>query len=173
MAWCCRERSPRLHLLTDPAGTSSSSVVSTVAVHSSGWDTDDRLTGIASGRAFAPAIEQLGAHLDRDGWIAENPESHLLPHLRSYCEEPTSPFRLLDARLHGNGVYEVELESADFTQADCLPIRRVLPMLAAIAETTLAVRQIDEATVEYVTGTLDNDSPYATHGHLVRLRIRS
>ncbi|AKN16025.1 hypothetical protein MHAE_17213 [Mycobacterium haemophilum DSM 44634] len=137
------------------------------------WDTDDRFTGIASGQALAPAIERLRAHCDRDGWITEDPEIHLLTHLRRYCDQPRSPFRLLDARLHDDGVYEVDIEPTGVTQADSLPIRRVLPMLAVIAETALAVRQLDENTIECVTGMLDNDGPYAAHGHLIRLRIRS
>ncbi|WP_045842420.1 hypothetical protein [Mycobacterium lepromatosis] len=59
------------------------------------------------------------------------------------------------------------------TQADNLPIGRILPILTVIAETMLTVRQLNENAIAHITEMLDNDSPYAAHGHLVRLRIRS
>ncbi len=136
------------------------------------WDTDERFSGIGSGRAFAPIIETLGAHLDRDGWVAENPEAHLLPHLERFCDRPEAPFRLCGSRLEENGVYEVTIAPTGVMPTPGLPIRAVLPLLAAIAETSVAVRQVDETTVECVTGMLDGDGPYAAHGHLIRLRIR-
>src|SRR5215471_2525342 len=46
------------------------------------WDTDDRFTGVADATAFAPAIEELASLARRTGWVAEEPQAHLVPRLR-------------------------------------------------------------------------------------------
>ena len=46
-------------------------------------DTDDRFTGVADASAFAAAVEELAALSRRPGWVTEEPELHLVPHLRS------------------------------------------------------------------------------------------
>ena len=46
------------------------------------WDTDHRFVGVADASAFAPAVEELAALARRPGWVAEDPEIHLVPHLR-------------------------------------------------------------------------------------------
>ncbi|WP_405021719.1 hypothetical protein OHV05_37760 (plasmid) [Kitasatospora sp. NBC_00070] len=136
------------------------------------WDIDERFTGIATGRALAPAIERLATHLTREGWVTEDPDGHLLPHLRGACESAGSPWRLLGAKLLDDGVYEVQLATRTGPTTADLPIRDALALLAPVAEASFAVRQVDEDTIECVTGMLDGDGTYATHGHLIRLRIR-
>ncbi|GAA3135606.1 hypothetical protein [Streptosporangium carneum] len=138
------------------------------------WDTDDRFTGIASGEALAPAVRQLLTHLGRDGWVTEDPDAHLLPHLRRACERPDSPWRLTGARLADDGVYVVDLQplaSTTEVAARELSVRDAVRLLATIAETSFFVRQVDETTVDCVTGMHDGDGPFATHGHLIRLRL--
>ncbi|MFB9968049.1 hypothetical protein ACFFOP_36360 [Sinosporangium siamense] len=136
------------------------------------WDIDERFTGIATGQALAPAVERLVEHLHREGWVAEDPEAHLLPHLRRACGAPGSPWRLLGGRLLDDGVYEVEVAAAAEPAGAGLPIRDALVLLASVAEASFAARQVDEDTIECVTGMLDGDGAYAAHGHLIRLRIR-
>ena len=51
------------------------------------WDTDERGRGIASADAFAPALERLLEAARRPDWVAEEPEHHLLPHVRRLCDE--------------------------------------------------------------------------------------
>ncbi|MEV6681691.1 hypothetical protein AB0N09_33185 [Streptomyces erythrochromogenes] len=137
------------------------------------WDTDQRFTGIASGQALGSGVKRLAEVLDREGWVAEDPEAHLLPHLKRVCDEPGSRWRLRSARLQEDGVYEVEVEPADGQQAADLPIRDAITLLAPVAEASFAVRQVDRNTVECVTGMLDGDGDYAAHGHLIRLRVQN
>lgn len=43
------------------------------------WDNDERLTGIADASAMEPQVSALLDAMARDGWVAEEPEAHLLP----------------------------------------------------------------------------------------------
>ena len=45
------------------------------------WDTDERGTGAGHARDAAPAVQRLVDAMQQDGWVAEEPEAHLLPHI--------------------------------------------------------------------------------------------
>jgi hypothetical protein len=51
------------------------------------WDNDERGRGIASANVFAPALERLLEAARQPHWVAEEPDRHLLPHVRRLCEE--------------------------------------------------------------------------------------
>jgi hypothetical protein len=44
-----------------------------------------------------------------DGWVTEDAEAHLLPHIRRWCQTPDSLLRLKDATVE-DAVLEVDLE---------------------------------------------------------------
>ncbi len=73
------------------------------------WDTDTIGHGVADGTAFAPGVQRLLDALQRPDWVAEDPDAHLLPHLRRVYEAAASPWKLL-ATEWVDGVYEVILE---------------------------------------------------------------
>jgi hypothetical protein len=136
------------------------------------WEEDERGIGVARGDAFAPGVDGLLATMRADGWVAEQPEAHLLPHIRRWCEK-TGRFRILGERSE-DAVYIVELE---WTAPD-EPFRElradVFALVGTFAESSTHVRQrTDAGAVEYdvTTGMLEDETPFHTHGHLVRLRI--
>ncbi|GAA3230386.1 QsdR family transcriptional regulator [Actinocorallia longicatena] len=135
------------------------------------WDTDGRGTGVASGAPLVPGVHRLLGHLDRDGWVAEEPEHHLLPHLETACAAPGSAFRLTGSRTLPDGVFEVSLEhTGGDGRIDVL--RDAVRLLAAVAEPSFFVRQVDPSTFDCATGVLDGDPPgFAAHGHLLRLAV--
>ncbi len=135
------------------------------------WDIDESFTGIASGEALLPGVQDLAAHMRRAGWTAEDPDAHLLPHLEKVCSEDGSPWRNVRARLVDGGVYEVEVDHAGGEAGDQMLIRDAMRLLSVVAESSFHVRQVDPTTIECVTGTLDGDGSYASHGHLIRLRV--
>lgn len=47
------------------------------------WETDDRFTGVADAGVFADSAQELAQLARRPGWVAEEPEVHLVPHLQS------------------------------------------------------------------------------------------
>jgi hypothetical protein len=63
------------------------------------WDTDARRRGIGDGEWIVPAVQRLLAALASSGWVAGEPDIHLLPHLRQACDAPGSPWTLKGAEL--------------------------------------------------------------------------
>ena len=134
------------------------------------WDTDDTFIGITGGAAIEPAVEALLEHVRKPGWITEDPHAHLLPHLVKACEAPDSPWQLLGAELGEDGFYTLDLDYTGRGKIDI--VRAAVRLFASIAEPACYVRQVDPFTVDCITGVLDGDGPFATHGHLIRLRVR-
>jgi hypothetical protein len=135
------------------------------------WDTDDRFSGVADANAFALAIEELAALARRPRWVAEDPEIHLAPHLRSASVEGV---RIAEIRAVQDGVLAV---TAEYDQgASRGEVRRLAwALLGTIAEPAASVREHhddDAAVYEVVTGIPDNSGPFASHGHTLRLTLR-
>jgi hypothetical protein len=134
------------------------------------WDTDERFTGVADASAFAAAVDELAALARRPGWVAEEPEVHLVPHLR---RAGAGGLRVLTCRSGDDGVLNVE--------AECGPgdSRRDIRLLAwaligAVAEPTASVRERrdgDRVVFEVVTGVPEESGGFASHGHTIRLTV--
>ena len=137
------------------------------------WDIDERGRGIASGEAFAGHVAELADSKADPGWVTEEPEAHLLPHLQAACEEPGSLLRL-DTAWSNGAIFVVELTTTE-PQLSVGHLRRAAVMLAvAIAEESTHIRQHSDGDVlefDIATGTAPSEARFAPHGHLVRLRI--
>ncbi len=132
------------------------------------WDIDERHTGIADGSAMDPQVQTLVAAMRRDGWVTEEPEVHLLPHLKKACGER---WRIVGERLLDDGVYEVRLTIGEDLSGVALH-RAAVGLLAAVAEPVFFVLQSEPRVFDCVTGVLDADPPgFKSHGHLVRLIV--
>ena len=150
------------------------------------WDDDDRGTGVADAQLTVPRLEALRAHADRAGWVAERPEAHLWPHLERAIAEPGSPWRDATGTIDGNGRLVVELEHRGSVEDRPMAALRAdaFALVGQVAEIstwvrvaepagagTLATRGRVDIEVEVVTGMLDDDTPFASHGHTLLLRI--
>ena len=134
------------------------------------WDTDDRYTGVADASSFAPAIDELAALARRSGWVTEDPESHLVPHLQ---EAGVPGLRLLGYQPDGDGVLHV---TAEYRAGDSRgEIRRhAWALIATVAELASSVRERsdgDTIVFDVVTGIPENAGRFATHGHTIRLTL--
>jgi hypothetical protein len=130
------------------------------------WDTDDRLVGVADASAFAAAVDELAALARRAGWVAEDPEVHLLPHLRDGVEG----LPIAETRAGQDGVLTVTAEYRPGEGRRDIR-RRAWALLGAIAEPAASVREFrdgDAVIFEVVTGIPDG-GPFASHGHTLRL----
>ena len=78
------------------------------------WDGDERGKGVADARNFAPGAASLLDAMQEGTWIAEEPELHLLPHLRHACE--SLPFELVAARTADDGSFDVDLRRANLSE---------------------------------------------------------
>ena len=133
------------------------------------WDTDDRFTGVADASAFAPAVEELADLTRRPGWVAEDPEIHLVPHLRSASVDGA---RIVEIRTREDGMLAVDAECAPTSRGELR--RRAWMLLGTVAEPAASVRERrdgDAAVFEVVTGIPDGAGPFASHGHTVRLTL--
>jgi hypothetical protein len=55
---------------------------------------------VADASAFAAAVEELAVLARRPGWVTEEPDVHLLPHLR---DASVAGLRLLDYHVRDDG----------------------------------------------------------------------
>jgi hypothetical protein len=133
------------------------------------WDTDDRLVGVADASAFAQGVEELAELERRPGWVAEEPEVHLVPHL---LDANIAGLQLAACQTGQDGVLAVSatyalaqaamtLGSAPGRCSGRSPSRR-----RACASTSSA-----RSSFEVVTGIPDGSGPFASHGHSVRLTL--
>ncbi len=138
------------------------------------WDIDERGHGVGSGEAFSPNIQELAGAIRDAGWVTEEPEAHLLPRLQAACAASDSRWAIASWTID-DGVFVVDLtwdgpwRTWDIVRAD------VFALLGSIAEHTTHVRQRtfeDRVGFEMATGTLSEETPFAPHGHLIRLWVR-
>ncbi|TDD38461.1 hypothetical protein E1286_36225 [Nonomuraea terrae] len=116
--------------------------------------------------AMLPAVHRLAEVMRAGGWVTEEPEAHLLPHLRR-----VPGWEVLGERLVDDGFNEVRAR----TGTELLGIeahRAVIRLLSVIAEPAFLVRQAGDGVFECVTGVMPGDPPgYRSHGHLVRVVV--
>ena len=141
------------------------------------WDGDERRDGVADATKFLDGAAELIAAMQRPNWVAEQPEVHLLPHLKQACE--SLPLQILDARCTDDGSYEVQLRWTGDEPGVGAIRASVFSLLGGIAEPSSYIRQRRTApregsggslTFEFVTGIVD-DVPFKPHGHTLRLSV--
>ena len=149
-----------------PAGCQSGGMTETRR-----WDIDERRVGVADAAPMAGDVRRLLDAMGQSGWVTEDAYAHLGKYLRALCEQSGASFRWLSEVQGSDGVYEVELGGPDgMKSAEFL--RAAIRLLSRVAEMSFHVRQRDDWTVECVTGQLDGDGDFATHGHTIRLRLQ-
>jgi hypothetical protein len=141
------------------------------------WDGDERGEGVADARPFVPGVEELLVEMRRPLWVAEQPELHLLPHVRRSCE--SLPFQLVDAHASDSGSFDIELRWTGGKQGIAALRAAVFSLVGGFAETYTHVRQRrasadggDElVTFDVVTGILGEGTSFAPHGHTIRVSV--
>ena len=136
------------------------------------WDPDERGIGVGDARAHLDVLDALRRAAAEPGWVAEDPEEHLGPHLHA-----AAGALAIDTEVAApDGTFEVRLRWAGPADPDRGSVRAaVFGMIESVAESTTLVherRGPDELVFEVVTGTLAGEGPFASHGHTLRLRIR-
>jgi hypothetical protein len=137
------------------------------------WDVDERGVGVADARRWEPLIAGLAGAAGEDGWVAEAPELHLLPHLERATADGPVAIRRSSTDLDGTFVVELDwVGSAEPTRRE---LREVLfGLVGLIAETRTLVHEPADAggrELEVLTGSIDADGRFAGHGHTIRLRV--
>jgi len=138
------------------------------------WEGEMQGHGDGNGRWIRPEVQHLLNVLLEPDWIAQNPETHLQPHLTGACVAQGSPWTLdavesLDELFVVRVSWERPYGRLRHLRADAFSL------IGSIAESTTFVRQsLTNETIEFriTTGMLDDDGPFAGHGHLILLQIR-
>ena len=133
------------------------------------WDTDERGHGVADARQFADAARDLVAAMEAADWVAEEPEAHLLPHIRRICEE--SPLSVAEAGVAEDGVLVVELHWQGGDESHWPEVWRVIGSFAESASYLHQRSENGTDVFDVVTGMLAEETVFAPHGHTVRLRV--
>ena len=135
------------------------------------WDSDERGRGVADARASLPAIQQLVELADSDNWLAEDPETHLLPGLRERVE--VSGLVIESVEVEPDAALRVRLNSP--AKQSRRELRQsVWSILGGVAELATFVRETRSAdwiSFEVVTGNPRDEGPFATYGHVIRLEV--
>ena len=139
------------------------------------WDPDERGIGVADARAHLATLDALRAAADEDGWVAEEPEKHLLPHLAGFARTG-SPLVIEQAHAAQDGTFDIVARWVGPPEPDRRTIRAVaFALVGVVAEVSTVVHESrgpdEEAIFEVITGLLPGDTGFASHGHTVRLRI--
>src|SRR5678810_244853 len=107
------------------------------------------------------------------GWVAEQPEVHLSPHLRAWLEHH-DVFTLDGVEVDEDGAYLMDL-TWQGRLGDLRGVRAAAySLVGSVAETASYVRQRRGdglVTYEVATGIVGGDAHFATHGHVLLLRI--
>jgi hypothetical protein len=135
----------------------------------------ERGRGVADATAFAAGIEELVDATRAEGWVAEEPDAHLQPHLERTVA--STPLELEGIATAADGTFELQLTWPSAAGTIRALIAAAYAVLGSIAESATYVRQRggggDEVVVfEVVTGMLAPDTRFAPHGHTLRLRVR-
>ena len=138
------------------------------------WDVDERGHGVADGRRLAPGAAELLEALHEPDWVAEQPEAHLLPHLRRACDQGAVGLRLDGTRTEPDGAFVVDLHWSG-PRDDLRGLRAAaFALIGEVAESATYIRQRDEPgaiVYEVGTGMLAPDTDFASHGHVLILRV--
>jgi hypothetical protein len=134
------------------------------------WDIDERFVGVADASAASKDVERLLAMTSVPGWVTEDALGHLGPS----C---TAAAAMLGVELTRMEVVDdvLEIDVQEVTR-DEPRAPRILAygLIGSFAEAATHVREtrVDGAVaLDVVTGVLPGDSAFASHGHLVRVRL--
>ena len=144
------------------------------------WDGDDRGHGVGDATQLIEGALDLVAAFGQAEWVAEEPESHLLPHIEAWCQSD-SRLRLAGARTDDHGAYVVDLSWAGASGAVGATRAAVFSLIGSFAESATYVRQRRGSSganrpaitlqFEVGTGELAPDASFAPHGHVVVINV--
>ena len=137
------------------------------------WDPDDRGIGVGDARAHLDHLDRLRDAADTDGWVAEDPAAHLLPHLERAVRAGSG--WAIDATTDHDGAFVVDLRWTGEVGPDRHTVRAAAyALIGSVAEASTLIHELRGSAgpeFEVVTGLLAADTTFATHGHTLRLRF--
>ena len=138
------------------------------------WDPDERGIGVGDARAHLGRLEALRAAADEEGWVAEEPDAHLLPHILRHIGDG-APWAVQATSTEPDGTFVVELRWTGPADAGRGTIQiAAYALIGVVAEGMTVIAEIVDPrglAFEVLTGMLADQTHFAPHGHTLRLRI--
>jgi hypothetical protein len=132
------------------------------------WDIDERGVGIADATQLRPAVERLAEACGRPvGDRGSACASSAAPERRGVPAGVTMDVGVC----RGDAGWGVRDRCPARGHRQLHAVRDAIAWLSAVAEPAFFVRRSEPRTVDCVTGMLDGDHEFASHGHTMRLRI--
>src|SRR5262245_36806495 len=107
-----------------------------------------------------------------EDWVAEDPDAHLLPHIRKACERDGAPLSLRGAETKPDGTLSVALSWRG--SENLSPHGAAFALLGEFAESATYIRYRRERgalVLDVVTGMLAPDTTFLPHGHTLRVTV--
>jgi hypothetical protein len=134
------------------------------------WDIDERGRGVADARQLVPDAETLARFMAEQDWVTEDPDAHLLPHVRRVARQ--FPLEETSAEIDGEGMLAISLRWTD-PWDQFAATAAAFALLGSFAEEMTYLRKDDEpgrVVLETVTGVVSKGT-FAPHGHTVRIEL--
>ena len=134
------------------------------------WDTDERFVGVADAATASADLDRLRSMTAVEGWVTEDALAHLGPS----CEAAAAMLGFELVRMAVvDDVLEVDIRVPERDEPRA-PRIAAYGLIGSFAEGSVHVRESrvgPDVVLDVVTGVMPGDSAFATHGHLVRVRI--
>lgn len=144
------------------------------------WDGDDRGRGIGDAEQLVTGANELIASFRQPGWVAEQPEAHLRPHVEQWCQRDER-LALRGASIDDHHAYVLDLEWRGEPAGVGHARAAVFSLIGSFAESATYVRQrrVDSQgdlsapslRFEVGTGELAPDTTFHPHGHAVVINV--
>jgi hypothetical protein len=137
------------------------------------WDDDERGRGIADAGVLREGASELLDAFAAAEWVAEEPDLHLLPRIRDWCERDDR-LELTGAGGDATGAYVVSVMWRGPARSIGAATAAAFALIGSFAESATYVRQRRDPGAlrfEVGTGMLASDSSFEPHGHLVVIEV--
>src|SRR5579862_2509322 len=104
------------------------------------WDDDQRGHGVGDAAQLVPGAGELVAAFGQSGWVAEQPEIHLRPHVEAWCRRDQR-VALVGEHTNDGHEYVLDLEWRGANRSVGEARAAVFSLIGSFAESATYVRQ--------------------------------
>jgi hypothetical protein len=145
------------------------------------WEGDDRGRGIGEAVQLVEGAKELITSFTQPGWVTEQPELHLRPHVEEWCRQD-GRLALTDAHNNDSNAYILDVQWLGESLGVGEARAAVFCLIGSFAESATYVRQrrisgdaresAQTLQFEVGTGELAPDARFDPHGHVVMINLR-
>lgn len=137
------------------------------------WTGDEQQRGVTDAGRFVPDIAALLQAAEESGWVAEEPDRHLLPNLIAQLDTAGGGLALTSWRIDAGALVLTLSRPGGISARETRSA--IFRLLGSVAESSTFVRELVEPGLqryEICTGTLAGEGLFASHGHILSIVVR-